>query len=428
MDWLLPSLSILAALIAALMVGVPIAFALGGISVLGILVFLDPSALSAISNITWGSSNEFVLTAVPLFLFMSEVILFTGIGADLFSAMGKWFGRLPGGLAVGSVISCAIFGAVSGTGVGVAAIVGGIAIPEMLKAGYKEEMATGSVASASAIGMVIPPSLPFIIYGVVTHVSVGKLFIAGILPGLLITGLYVLYIIWSSRKDKNVTLTAYTWKEKFQSLIKVAPVLVLIIITIGSIYAGLATPTEAAGIGAFGALVIAAAFGRLNRKNLLAALRKAGRGSSMVLLITLGAMLFGYLLTSLQIPQALSTWVISIGVSRWVVFTILMIAYIFLGMFLEAVSVILITMPIVYPIIIAFNFDPIWFAVVLIINMCIAVVTPPVGLCTYVVKGVAPQVAISTIVRGTIPFLVLDVVAILLLVFFPQIALVLVPK
>lgn len=426
MDWALPSLVILAGLIAALLVGVPIAFALGGISLLGIIVFIDPSALSAISNITWGASNEFILTAVPLFLLMSEVILFTGIGADLFSTMEKWFGRLPGGLAVGSVISCAIFGAVSGTGVGVAAIVGGIAVPEMLKRGYKEEMATGSVASASAIGMVIPPSLPFIIYGVVTQTSVGDLFIAGILPGLMLTGFYALYIIWSSRKDKNLNLISYTWKEKFKSLLSVTPVLILIIITIGSIYAGLATPTEAAGVGAFGSLVIAAAYRRLNRQNLKSALAKAARGSSMVLLITMGAMLFGYLLTSLQIPQALSTWVISIGVSRWVVFAILMIAYIFLGMFLEAVSVILITMPIVYPIITALHFDPIWFAVVLIINMCIAVVTPPVGLCTYVVKGVAPQVSISTIVRGTIPFLLLDVAAILLLVFFPQIALVLV--
>lgn len=428
MDWALPSLSILGMLIAVLLVGMPISFALGGISLLGIVIFADASALSAIANITWAATNEFVLTAAPLFLLMSEVILFTGIGGDLFAAMEKWFGRVPGGLAIGSVISCAIFGAVSGTGVGVAAIVGAMAVPEMLKRGYKEELATGSVASASALGMVIPPSLPLIIYGVVTETSVGDLFIAGILPGLLVTALYVTYIIWTSRKDKAVIVMSYTWKEKVQSLVKVIPVLVLIIVVIGSIYVGLATPTEAAGVGAFGSLIIAALNKRLNRKNLFIALGNAAKTSSMVLMILIGAMVFGYLLATLQIPQALSAWVVSLGVSRWIIFTILMVAYLFLGMFLEVTSIVLITMPIVFPIITALHFDPIWFAVVMMVNMCIAVVTPPVGLCTYVVKSVAPQVSISKIVQGSAPFLVLDLVVIVILAIFPEIALFLIQK
>ena len=414
---------IIGVLLSALLVGMPVGFALGGITLFGLTMFVGQTTLPALANITWGAVNEFVLTAVPLFLLMSEVISFTGMGKDVYEALEKWLGRLPGGLAIASVLACAIFGAVSGTGVGVAAIVGGMAIPEMLRRGYSHKLAAGSVASASALGMVIPPSLPLIVYGVVTELSVGKLFMAGILPGLLVALLYCIYITVIAKNNVSTEQQSqrYTWKEKFAALWKVLPLVILILLVLGGIYVGFTTPTESAGVGAIGAMIIAAIYGKLNLSNVLTAVKNATRTSAMILTILMGAMLFGYLLGILQIPQVVSTWVVGLDVSRWVVFAILMLVYVFLGMFLEVTSIILITIPIVYPIITALNFDPIWFAIVLMINMCAAVVTPPVGLCAYVVKNAAPEIELSTIFKSVLPYLVLDGVAILILIIFPQI-------
>ncbi len=422
MESILQLIIITICLLAALIIGMPVGFALGGITLLGLALFVGPATLPAIANITWGAVNEFVLTAVPLFLLMSEVISFTGMGKDVYEALEKWLGRLPGGLAIASVLACAIFGAVSGTGVGVAAIVGGMAIPEMLRRGYSHKLAAGSVASASALGMVIPPSLPLIVYGVVAELSVGKLFMAGILPGIMVAVLYCVYILIISKNNINKDFHAqkYTWKEKFVSLWKVLPLIILILLVLGGIYVGFTTPTESAGVGAVGAMIIAAMYGKLNRNNILTAIKNATKTSAMILTILMGAMLFGYLLGILQIPQVVSTWVVSLDVSRWVVFVILMFVYLLLGMFLEVTSIILITIPIVYPIIIALNFDPIWFAIVLMINMCAAVVTPPVGLCAYVVKNAAPEIQLSTIFKSVIPYLVLDGVAIIIMIIFPQ--------
>lgn len=409
-------------LLGVLFVGMPVGFALGGITLLALWLFVGSSTLPAIANITWGAVNEFVLTAVPLFLLMSEIISFTGMGKEVYECLEKWLGRLPGGLAIASVMACALFGAVSGTGVGVAAIVGGMAIPEMLRRGYSHELAAGSVAASSALGMVIPPSLPLIVYGVVTELSVGKLFMAGIIPGIMVACIFSLYILAISPKHikKDFQAHSYSWKEKFVSLWKVLPILALILVVLGGIYVGFTTPTESAGVGAVGAMIIAAMYRKLNWKNMLTAITNATKTSAMILTILIGAMLFGYLLGILQIPQTVSTWVVGLDVSRWVIFAILMVVYLFLGMFLEVTSIILITIPIVYPIIIALKFDPIWFAIVLMVNMCAAVVTPPVGLCAYVVKNAAPEIPLATVFKSIVPYVVLDFVAILVLILFPQ--------
>ncbi|GGB43060.1 hypothetical protein GCM10011505_25550 [Tistrella bauzanensis] len=403
---------------------VPIGFALSGATLAGLLAFGDVGSLSALANISWGATAEFVLTAVPLFILMSEIISFTGIGRDLFLAIERWLSRLPGGLAMTAVFACAAFGAVSGTGVGVAAVIGGVAIPEMVRRGYTREMSTGTVAASSALGMIIPPSLPLILYGVVTETPIADLFLAGLVPGLLIIALFCLYIGVAVGLGHGIepgaTRPSFTWGERLASVTLAGPTLLLIVAVIGSIYAGIATPTEAAAVGVIGALLLALLSGKLTWPSFRTALVNATRTSCMVMFVLIGAMLFGYLLGLLRVPQSVSEWVLHMGLSRWAVFALLMLAYFVLGMFLEVTSIILITMPIVYPTIIQLGFDPIWFAMVLIVNMSFAVITPPVGLCLYVAKSCLPGTSIGQVVRGTVPFMALLVLVIVILCIAPE--------
>lgn len=428
---LLAGAAILAILLLLIFLSVPIAFSLVGASLIGILLFADLGVLMAMPNIAWSATNVFVLTAAPLFILMSEVIVFTGIGKDLFDAIQKWFGRLPGGLAVTTVVACAIFGAVSGTGVGVAAVVGGVAIPEMLRRRgvYNEKLATGTVASSSALGMVIPPSLPLIIYGVVTETAIADLFIAGIVPGLMITILFSLWIVSSSwmrmRRDPEIAalqeeIPRASWRERILALRQMLPVILLVVLVIGSIYAGIATPTEAAGVGAVGAFVLAAFYRRLTWANAWSAIRNATKTTVMLMFIVIGAMLFGYVLSMLQVPQSVSQWVLDMEMSRWWVFLAIMLAFLLLGMFLDVGSVILVSVPVIFPTVLALGFDPVWFGIVMMVNLCLAVVTPPVGLCIYVVKNVVPHVSVSTIVRGSAPFLLLYLAVIVILCAYPE--------
>ncbi|WP_449219924.1 TRAP transporter large permease [Tistrella mobilis] len=403
---------------------VPIGFALSGATLAGLLAFGDAGALTALSNISWGATSEFVLTAVPLFILMSEIISFTGIGRDLFLAIERWLGRLPGGLAMTGVVACAAFGAVAGTGVGVAAVIGGVAIPEMVRRGYTREMSTGTVAASSALGMIIPPSLPLILYGVVTETPIADLFLAGLVPGALIIAAFCLYITVAVSLGHGIEPDAprprFTWAERLASIRLAGPTIILIVAVIGSIYAGIATPTEAAAVGVIGALLLAAVSGKLSWPAFRTALVNATRTSCMVMFVLIGAMLFGYLLGLLRVPQGLSDWVLHMGLSRWAVFALLMVAYFVLGMFLEVTSIILITMPIVYPTIIKLGFDPVWFAMVLIVNMSFAVITPPVGLCLYVAKSCLPGTSIAQVVRGTLPFMGLLAAVIVVLCLFPE--------
>ncbi len=426
MNWMLPAITILALLIFFLLLSVPVAFSIGATSVIGILIFLGPKQLAAIANIAWSASNNPTMASIPIFILMAEILMYTGIGTDLFNSMEKWFGRLPGGLAIGTAVTSTIFGAVSGTAIGVAAIVGGVAIPEMRSKGYDKKIASGVVAATSGLGMLIPPSIPLISYAVITEVSVGELFLAGIVPGILLCILFSIYLIIASGKQKNVDFKKYTFAEKLLSLKAVLPVVVLIILVIGSIYGGFATCSEAASVGAVGAVVITVAMKRLNWKDFVTALRKSVRTCASIIVIMVAAQLFSYLLTALNLPQMLSRWIVSLGLSKWIVFVIIHIAYIFLGMFFDCGSIFLLTMPVVFPLITSLGFNPVWFAITCVVNFCIAVVTPPVGLAAYVVKGLAPDVSLNEIVSGALPMLLIDVVMILVLCVFPQVALVLI--
>lgn len=426
MDWVIVGLTVLIILGILLVTGTPIGFALGTTSMLGMLIFLGPSALNAMSNITWGAVNDFIITAVPLFILMSEVIVLSGIGRDLYIAAERWLSGLPGGLAVATVVTSAMFGAVSGTAVGVAAVVGSMAIPEMLKRGYNTNITVGSVSGASGLGVIIPPSLPLILYGVVTETSVGKLFVAGILPGIMLTILFSIYVVfgsWRFNKHREVKTKTFTFREKMTSLIKVLPIVILIIVVIGGIYTGIMTPTESAGMGAVVSMIIAFMYRQLTWKNLWGALVNTAKTSSMLVIILISAMLFSYLLSAVQIPQLLSSWIISLDVNKWVIIAILMIFFIVMGMFLDGTSIILLSVPITFPIITSLGFDPYWFAIMLMITICTATITPPVGLSSYVVKNIVPEVPLGTIFKSAIPYIVINVIALVILAIFPEIVL-----
>lgn len=417
-------LSVVCGLMVLLLLGVPVAFSLGAVSVVALYLTQGAGALSAVSDIAWGTTSEFLLVAIPLFILMSELISASGVGKDLFTGVERWTGWLPGGVAMSAIVASAIFGAVSGTAVGVAAVIAGVAIPEMLRRNYSPEMASGTVAAASGLGMVIPPSLPIIIYGVVTETSVTTLFAKAVVPGIFVTLVCCLYVLVQTMREARKGRVLSSGGEEIslgRSLVLAGPTALLIFIVLGSIYKGIATPTEAAAVGVCGALGLVAYKRALSKDVLVATIVRTVKTSIMLLTILLAAMLFSYMLSALQIPQTLAEQVIEAKLSGWVFFVVVMVLLFFLGMFLDVVSVILIAVPIVFPTLMAYGYDPIWFGVVLMINMCFAVVTPPVGLCLYVVRDSVKGLTLGQVVRGTMPFLFLYAFSILVMTLFPGI-------
>ena len=415
-------ISIIIGLLLLLTLGVPVAFSLGAISVLALYLSQGLDSLSAISDISWGTSSEFLLVAIPLFILMSELITASGVGKDLFTGVERWTSWLPGGVAVSAVVASAIFGAVSGTAVGVAAVIAGVAIPEMLRRNYSTEMAAGTVAAASGLGMIIPPSLPIIIYGVVTETSVATLFAKSIIPGIFVTALCCVYVIFKTKTQERGGRILKKGSEDItfsKSVLLAGPTTILIIAVLGSIYKGIATPTEAAAVGVFGALLLVAYKGSLTFDVLKKTVVRTATISIMLMAVLTSAMLFSYMLSALEIPQTLAAKVIEANLSKWVFFAVVMGLLFLLGMFLDVVSVVLIAVPIVFLTLMAYGFDPIWFGVLLMINMCFAVVTPPVGLCLYVVRDSVPGISLGQVVRGTIPFLFIYGAAIVALCIFP---------
>lgn len=412
---------IVASLFIFLFLGVPVAFSLTIVSVLGLLYMGGISDLVAIADISWASTSEFLLVAIPLFILMSEIIDASGVGRDLFKGVERWIGWLPGGVAMSTVVASAVFGAVSGTAVGVAAVMASIAIPEMLNRNYSKQMASGTVAASSGLGMVIPPSLPLIVYGVVTETSIERLFYYAIKPGLIIVGIFCFYIfvmtLFTQKKlkkaDENVQFGF------FESIYKSLPIFVLIISVLGSIYVGFATPTEAAAVGVFGALLIAFFNRTLTLKKLYLALYKTAHVSVMLLIIMVAAMIFSYMLSVAQVPQSLTQMVVDAEMPAWLFMTIVMLLLFVLGFFLDAISVVLISVPILFPSVIAYGYDPIWFGVVLMVSMCFAVITPPVGLCLYVVRDSVSSLTLGNVIKGVIPYIILYAFSIALFMMFP---------
>lgn len=408
-------------IIFLLVIGMPVAFTLSVAGILGIIRFVDVSFLSQVPVIAYKTLDSYVLTSVPLYILMSQIMLTGRVGSGLFELGSKWMGHLPGGLGIATIFACAIFAAISGSSVATAVTIGAMAIPEMLKRGYDRKLVVGSVAAGGTLGILIPPSIPMILYGTITDESVGKLFMSGVVPGALLTVLFICYIVFASWDKPREPRSSHA--EKMKSLRENIWGLFLPVIIIGGIYTGIFTPTEAAAVGTVYALAITFfVYRSVTIQDMPAILRATIKTSCMIFSIMIGAMLFGYILTILQVPQALMRLVTEGDLNRWIVMLGINIMLLILGCVLETVSIILITLPMLYPIIKALGFDPIWFNVVLLINMELALITPPVGMNLFVIKGISEDSSIQDIIAGAAPFAAIMVFEILLLCFVPEIA------
>ena len=408
-------------IIFLLVIGMPVAFTLSVAGILGIIQFVDVSFLSQVPVIAYKTLDSYVLTSVPLYILMSQIMLTGRVGSGLFELGSKWMGHLPGGLGIATIFACAIFAAISGSSVATAVTIGAMAIPEMLKRGYDRKLVVGSVAAGGTLGILIPPSIPMILYGTITDESVGTLFMSGVVPGALLTVLFICYIVFASWDKPREPRSSHA--EKMKSLRENIWGLFLPVIIIGGIYTGIFTPTEAAAVGTVYALAITFfVYRSVTIQDMPAILRATIKTSCMIFSIMIGAMLFGYILTILQVPQALMRLVTEGDLNRWIVMLGINIMLLILGCVLETVSIILITLPMLYPIIKALGFDPIWFNVVLLINMELALITPPVGMNLFVIKGISEDSSIQDIIAGAAPFAAIMVFEILLLCFVPEIA------
>lgn len=408
-------------IIFLLVISMPVAFTLSVAGILGIIQFVDVSFLSQVPVIAYKTLDSYVLTSVPLYILMSQIMLTGRVGSGLFELGSKWMGHLPGGLGIATIFACAIFAAISGSSVATAVTIGAMAIPEMLKRGYDRKLVVGSVAAGGTLGILIPPSIPMILYGTITDESVGKLFMSGVVPGALLTVLFICYIVFASWDKPREPRSSHA--EKMKSLRENIWGLFLPVIIIGGIYTGIFTPTEAAAVGTVYALAITFfVYRSVTIQDMPAILRATIKTSCMIFSIMIGAMLFGYILTILQVPQALMRLVTEGDLNRWIVMLGINIMLLILGCVLETVSIILITLPMLYPIIKALGFDPIWFNVVLLINMELALITPPVGMNLFVIKGISEDSSIQDIIAGAAPFAAIMVFEILLLCFVPEIA------
>lgn len=409
-------------LLVLLFSGLPVAFALGLSGVTGMVLFLGgEGALAQLPIIGYKSLDDFVLTAVPMYILMSQILLTGKVGNDLFELANKWLRHLPGGLGVATVIACAIFAAITGSSVACAVTIGSIAIPEMLSRGYSRHLVLGTVAAGGTLGILIPPSIPMILYGAITDESIGKLFMSGVVPGVLLTVIFIAIVVYSSR---NLPLQeAASWDERVSSLKKSFWGLLLPVIVVGGIYTGSFTPTEAAGVGTVYSLFITFfVYKTLTIKDLPEILRDTIQTSCMIFAIMIGASLFGFVLTILNAPQALTEYVAELDMGRWAVFVAINILLLFLGCILESISIIFITLPILFPLIMRLGFDPIWFNVVMLLNLELALITPPVGMNLFVLQGISPDSKMTDIIKGVVPFGLAMAAEILILCFFPEIA------
>jgi len=428
MDPTLIAIIVIVMFIVFLLMGMPVFAALGLSGALGIFLLRGPDGLQGIPTVMYDKLRSFILVAVPLFILMGQVIFHSGMGEYLYTLGSRWLNRLPGGLAMASVSACTVFAAMCGVSIAGAATVGAFAIPEMLQRGYDKRLATGSVAAAGALALLIPPSIGLIIYGEVADESVGMLFIGGIVPGLVLALMMMTYIgirAWLQPHVAPAPKEDVTWKLRLITLSKIWPSLLLIFAVLGTIYLGVATPTQAAAIG-FGASLILAKFvyKRLTWRIFCDIVRSSMLTTGMILLIFLCAMFFGYVLTLLRLPQHIMQFIAESGWPPWLALTAIMAVLIVLGMFVDAVSVITISTPLLLPTVQMLGYSTLWFGIVMGITLEMAVITPPVGLNLYTIKGIAPpEVSLTDIIRGVIPFVVIEVICLALFVAVPPLCL-----
>ena len=419
---------LLALLFLLFALGLEIAFSLGVVGLIGLLWLKGWTVgLGVVGSVAWSNASSYSFVAVPLFVFMSAILLHSGIGQSLYAAVAQWVGFLPGGLAVASVGACAIFAAVSGSSVATAATIGMIAIPEMESRGYHKPLIYGSLAAGGTLGILIPPSIPMIIFGVMTETSVGQLYMAGILPGILLGLLFSTYIVgyamvFPARAPRGDESRA-PLRQRLRSLVEVAPIVLLIAVVLGSMYLGIVTPTEAAALGVSVSLVLAVTVGHLRWAGLTRAFHETVRTTSFIMLIIIFASIFSHVIALLGAPKALLGLVTGLNLAPWMVFALIFALLVAIAYALEELSVMIIMLPILFPLVTGLGFDPVWFGIVMIVWLEMGFITPPVGINLFVIQGIARGSRMRDIAVGSTPFVIILILLVVILFLVPDLAL-----
>ena len=424
MEWQVSGLILMVLLFIALISGVWVSVSLGIVGMMCLLL-VDPSTMPAIGIIVWDSTESFILTAVPLFIFMGSIILESGVSGRFYRGLSLWLDFVPGSLAHSNIVACAIFAAISGSSVATAAAIGSVAIPEMDGRGYDRRLTYGSLAAGGTLGILIPPSIILIIYGAMVNESIGRLFIAAVIPGIILAGIFVFYIGFRTMINPRLVPRSQvraSWSKRFRGVLDVIPILALMILVLGGIYLGMTTPTEAAAMGASGALLITAIYGQLSMGLLRKCLNDTVKINSMVIFILVGAQIMSFALVTAGIPRGIVALVTGIQTKPEVILLLIWAVYLVLGCLMDALAMVLLTLPVVFPVIIAIGYDPIWFGVALVIMIEVAQITPPVGINLFVIQGISKQ-PLSVVAWGAIPYAFLMMFMIGILMIFPQLAL-----
>jgi C4-dicarboxylate transporter, DctM subunit len=413
-------------LFALMLLRVPVGMAMGlvGVTGFGYIVGGAPT-LKMIGQTSMRTVTDYTFGVIPMFLLMGAFVTVSGMSRELFRAANTWLGHLRGGLGFATILACGGFAAISGSSVATAATFSTVAYPEMRRYNYPQSFACGVVAAGGSLGAMLPPSTVLAVYGIITEQDIGKLFVAGILPGLLAISMYIttIVIIGLVRPGFLPSGKRASWKERFESVGEVWAPLLLFVFVIGGLYGGVFTPTEAGGMGAGGAFIIGVLRGRLSRKDIRASLLQATRTAAAVFTVLIGALLFGYFLTVTQTPQKITMFLTGLGLGRYGVLALIMLMYLMLGCLMDALAMVILTVPIMFPVILSLGFDPIWFGVIIVMTVELGLIHPPVGMIVFVIKSVVHDVDFLTIFKGVLPFIVTDLIRLTILIAFPMIAL-----
>ena len=413
-------------LFALLLTSMPVAFAMLAAGVIGFSMIISPhAAFSMVTADLFETFSSYGLTVIPLFVMMGQVSFHAGISRRLFHSAYVWIGHLKGGLAMATVGACAGFGAICGSGPATAATMAAVALPEMKRYGYADSLASGTVASGGSLGMLIPPSVVFIVYALMTEQSIGSLFLAGIVPGIMITVLFCINIYIRCSKDNKLGPAGpkHSWKERLHSLNGVIETIILFLLVMGGMFFGFFTPIEAAAIGAAGSFAIAFFQKELNMHKIKQIILETVRTSSMIFFIVAGAVIFGRFLAVSRIPFAAAEFFVSLPLPGWMIMMVIILFFLAAGCIIDALALILLTIPIFYPVVLELGFDPVWFGVIVVVITQMGVITPPVGVNVYVVSGMERDIPLPVIFKGAIPFLMMLIISALILILVPDLCL-----
>jgi tripartite ATP-independent transporter DctM subunit len=414
------------ALFALMLLRVPVGMAMGLVGVCGYSYIAGSGpALKLIGQTSMRTVTDYTFGVIPMFMLMGAFVSVSGVSRELFRAANAFIGHLRGGLGMATVIACGGFAAICGSSVATAATFSSVAYPEMRRFGYPQSFSTGVIAAGGTLGAMLPPSTVLAVYAILTQQDIGKLFMAGIIPGLLAMAMYVLtiFIIVKVKPDWLPRGPATSWSERFAGLKDVWAPLLLFVFVIGGLYGGFFTPTEAGGVGATGAFLLGVLRGKLDRAGILEALLSATRTAAAVFTVLIGALIFGYFLTMTQTPQKLTGFLTELGLGPYGVLALIMVMYLILGCLMDAMAMIILTVPIIFPVIVQLGFDPIWFGIIIVMTVELGLIHPPVGMNVFVIKSVVHDVSFMTIFKGVIPFVLTDLLRLLILIAFPMIAL-----